>query len=243
MGHKFRSGHSPDQVMLMPADPREWLPDGHLTWKVLGLAGEMDLSGFGAGYRGDGQGARPYDPRMMATLLLYCYCRGRRSSRQVEDATFDDVGARIICGGLHPDHSTVAEFIRRNAAAILGLLPESVKACAREGLVDLSLVAGDGPKLKGNAAMAGTLTREQLDAQIAELEGWIEAGLRDWVQDVLDAEGTTPPPGGPGDDDDDDDDGSPADGDGPADGGDGRGDGDGVKKKWRKKPGRAQRML
>jgi hypothetical protein len=39
--------------MLMPADPREWLPAGHLAWKVIELAGEMDLSGFGASYRGD----------------------------------------------------------------------------------------------------------------------------------------------------------------------------------------------
>jgi transposase len=233
MGHKFRTGHGPDEVMLMPADPRDWLPGRHLAWKVLDLAAGMDLSGFGAGYRADGQDGRPYEPRMMATLLLYCYCRGRRSSRQVEDATFDDVGARIICGGLHPGHSTVAEFIRRNAAAILGLLPESVKSCAREGLVGLSLVAGDGTKLKANAAMAGNLTAEQLDAQVAELEGWIGAELRDWAQGFLDAEGITPPPG----DDGDDGDGGPAGGDGPADGG------DGVKKKWKKKPGRAQRML
>jgi hypothetical protein len=34
--------------MLMPADPREWLPDGHLAWKVLDLAGEMDLPAFAA---------------------------------------------------------------------------------------------------------------------------------------------------------------------------------------------------
>ena len=81
MGGKFRSGDSPDQVMLMPADPREWLPAGHLAWRVLELAGEMDLSGFG-GCRPDGQGGRPYHPAMMATLLLYCYCRGRRSSRE-----------------------------------------------------------------------------------------------------------------------------------------------------------------
>ena len=80
MGRKFRTGDGPDQAMLMPADPREWLPDGHLAWKVLDLAGEMDLSRFGASYRADGQGGRPYHPQVMATLLLYCYCRGRRSS-------------------------------------------------------------------------------------------------------------------------------------------------------------------
>ena len=193
MGRKFRSGAAPVQAMLMPADPREWLPPGHLAWRVLEMAAGMDLSRFGARYRPDGQGGRPYDPAMMAALLLYCYCRGRRSSREIEMATFDDVGARIICGGLHPDHSTVAEFVRRNLAAVLALLPESVKACAAEGLVDLRLVAGDGTKLKANASMASNMTSAQLDAQIAELEALIDAELRQWAQDMLDGEGPPPP--------------------------------------------------
>jgi transposase len=205
MGRKFRDGSGPDQVMLMPADPREWLPEGHLAWKVLDLAGELDLSRFGASYRPDGQGGRPYDPVMMARLLLYCYCRGRRSSREIEMATFDDVGARVICGGLHPDHSTVAEFVRRNTGAVLALLPESVKACAREGLVSLELVAGDGTKLKASAAMAANVTAAQLDAQITELEALIDAEFRGWVQDMLDGESTAPAPA--------------AGGDGPGDGG------------------------
>jgi transposase len=210
--------------MLMPADPREWLPPGHLAWRVLELAAGMDLSRFGARYRRDGQGGRPYDPAMMAGLLLYCYCRGRRSSREIEMATFDDVGARIICGGLHPDHSTVAEFVRCNAEAVRALLPESVKACAAEGLVDLGLVAGDGTKLKANAAMAANLTGEQLDAQIAELDAWIGAELGAWVQDMLDGEGTAPA------------------GAGAASGGGGPGDGGGTGT-WKKKPGRAAQML
>jgi transposase len=214
--------------MLMPVDPREWLPPGHLAWRVLEMAAEMDLSRFGARYRRDGQGGRPYDPVMMAALLLYCYCRGRRSSREIEMATFDDVGARIICGGLHPDHSTVAEFVRRNTGAVLALLPESVKACAAEGLVDLRLVAGDGTKLKANAAMAANLTREQLEAQISELEAWIDAEFRQWAQGILDAEGITAP-GGAG--------AASRDGGGP---GDGSGGGTG---KWKKRPGRAGQML
>lgn len=227
MGHKFRDGSGPDQAMLMPADPRQWLPEGHLAWKVLDLAGEMDLSRFGASYRPDGQGGRPYHPQMMATLLLYCYCRGRKSSREIEMATFDDVGARVICGGLHPDHSTVAEFVRRNLDAVLALLPESVKACAREGLVSLELVAGDGTKLKANAAMAANLTREQLDAQISELETWIDAEFAQWAHDFLDAgDGTAPAEAGA----------ASRDGGGPGDSGGGN-------RKWKKKPDRAAQML
>ncbi len=194
MGRKFRSGAAPDQAMLMPADPREWLPAGHLAWRVLELAREMDLSRFGASYRRDGQGGRPYDPAMMATLLLYCYCRGRRSSREIEMATFDDVGARVICGGLHPGHSTAAEFVRRNLEAVLTLLPESVKACARQGLVSPELVAGDGTKLKASASMASNVTAAQLDAQIAELEDLIAAEFRQRAQDMLSGEGTAPVP-------------------------------------------------
>jgi transposase len=203
MGRKFRGGNGPGQVMLMPADPREWLPAGHLAWRVIELAAELDLSRFGACYRADGQGGVPYDPQMMATLLLYCYCRGRRSAREIEMASYDDVGARVICGGLHPRHSAIAEFFGQNTEAVCALLPQSVTACAAEGLVSVELVAGDGTKLKANAAMAANLTREELDAQIAELEAQIEAEFRGWAQDMLDGEDTAPAPSGPGDGDGD----------------------------------------
>jgi transposase len=183
--------------MLMPAGPRQRLPAGHLAWRVLDLAAEMDLSRFGTRYRADGQGGRPYHPQMMATLLLYCYCRGRRSCREIEMATYDDVGARVITGGLHPDHSTVAEFVRANLEAVCALLPESVKACAREGLVSLDLVAGDGTKLKANASMAANVTAAQLDIQITDLEAVIDAGFREWTQAMLDGDGGSAAPAAP----------------------------------------------
>ena len=181
----------------MPADPRDWLPGRHLAWSVLEQVGEMDLSAFEAAYRGDGQGGRPYDPAMMCGLLLYCYCKGLRSSREVEMATFDDVGARVICGNLHPDHATVAHFVRRHERAVCGLLPESVKACAREGLVCLEVVAGDGTKLKASASMTANVTAEQLESQIAELEELIAADVAVWVAEQLaadDGDATAPAP-------------------------------------------------
>ena len=225
VGRNFIKGASPDQGWLMSPDPRDWLPERHLAWGVLEQAAEMDLSGFEAAYRADGQGGKAYDPAMMCGLLLYCYCRGRRSSREVELATFDDVGARVICGNLHPDHASVARFVRRHEQAICGLLPESVKACAREGLVCVEVVAGDGTKLKANASMAANVTAEELEAQIAELEELIEAGVRGWVAGHLaadDADATAAAPGRAA----------------AGDGGDGRGG-----KKAQKAPKRAAMLL
>jgi transposase len=201
MGRNFVTGDGPDQGWLMPVDPRQWLPERHLAWSVQEQVKEMDLSAFENAYRADGQGGKAYHPAMMCGLLLYCYCKGLRSSREIEAATFDDVGARVICGNLHPDHASVARFTRRHERAICGLLPESVKACAREGLVSLEVVAGDGTKLKASASMAANVTAEELEAQIAGLEELIASGVRDWVEQHLavdDADAAAVPRRGPG---------------------------------------------
>ena len=100
----------------------------------------------------------------------------------------------VICGNLYPDHSTCAAFVRRHAAAVAGLLPESVRACAREGLVSLEVTAGDGTKLKANASMASNVTAGQLQAQIAEPEAFIGAGVEAWIAQILDAGPDAPAP-------------------------------------------------
>ena len=159
MAYNFAGGADDDQVFLMPPDPRDWLPPQHLAWAMRRAAAGLALAPFLAAYRADGQGKRAYHPRMMVALIMYCYAKGIRSSRAVEMATFDDVGARVICGGLHPDHATVAHFVRRHEQPVRGLLVQSLVACAQEGLVRVEVVAGDGTKVKANASMAASRSR------------------------------------------------------------------------------------
>ena len=71
MAYNFAGGGDDDQVFLMPPDPRDWLPEGHLAWAVRRSAGELVLAPFLAAYRADGQGKRAYHPRMMVALILY----------------------------------------------------------------------------------------------------------------------------------------------------------------------------
>ena len=73
-----------EQAFLMPPDPRDWLPEGHLAWFVLATVEQMDLSAFYAAYRLDGWGWAAFEPQMMVALLLYAYARGERSSRGIE---------------------------------------------------------------------------------------------------------------------------------------------------------------
>jgi transposase len=181
MGYNFLAAER-DQLFLLPPDARDWLPPGHLAWAVLEQAGRMDLAPFTAWYRADGQGQKAYHPQLMVGLVMYCYCKGIRSSRAVEMATFDDVGARVICGNCHPDHATVARFVTRHEQAVKGLLVQSLVACARQGLVSVDVVAGDGTKVKASASMAANATAEQLEVDIAGLEKLLEAEVDSWLE-------------------------------------------------------------
>jgi transposase len=181
MGYGFVGPGHPDEAYLLPPDVRDWLPPRHLAWALLEETGRMDLSAFTRWYRAGGQGRPAYHPAMMVALIGYCYCKGIRSSRAVEAATFDDLGARVICGNLHPDHATVARFITRHEQAVRGLLAASVTACAREGLVSVDVVAGDGTKIRASAPAAANVSLEGLDAQIAGLEELVAAEVEAWI--------------------------------------------------------------
>src|SRR5271166_1418978 len=85
-----------EQAFLMPPDPRDWLPEGHLAWFVLASVEEMDLGAFYGSYRQDGWGRAAFEPSMMVALLMYAYAQGERSSRGIERRCVEDVAYRVI---------------------------------------------------------------------------------------------------------------------------------------------------
>ena len=127
---------------------------------------------------------------MMTALVLYCYCKGIRSSRAVQMACSDDVGCRVITGNQAIDHATAARFVRRHRDPLTGLFAQVLAVCARQGLVTVDLVAGDGTKVKANASKAASRTLEELDVSIAELQKALEAEVTAWWHqaDLLDAQ-------------------------------------------------------
>jgi transposase len=182
---------------------RSWLPPDHLAFQVSGVVGELDLAGFAAAYRDDGQGQAPYDPAMMTGLLFYCYFKGIRSSRKIRDACVDDVGCRVICGGASPSHQAVATFIRRHRPEIGRLFVQVLGLLAAEGAVAGQVAAVDGSPVSGNASRFANLTGEQLADRIAAAEAAIEAEAGAWLAGVDGTDSQPPLQDGDGDDDDD----------------------------------------
>jgi transposase len=180
MAYNFRACDR-DQAFLLPPDVRGWLPADHLAWFVLDVVDHLDLGPFLAAYRADGHGRAAYQPRMLLGVLLYAYCTGVRSSRQIERRCTEDIAFRVLSGNSTPDHVTIARFRVRHQQALAGLLVESLKLCAAAGLVRLGLVALDGTKLAGNAADKANRTLDKLQAEVAQILA--EAAEADQAED------------------------------------------------------------
>jgi transposase len=155
-----------EQAFLMPPSLRDWVPEDHLVWTILGAVEEMGLSGFYADYRADGHGRPAYDPRMMVALLLYAYAKGNRSSRGIERECQEDIAYRVICANHVPDHSTIAEFRVRHESALAELFTSVLCLCRKAGLVRVGVVAIDGTKIAANASRTANRGYEQIAREI-----------------------------------------------------------------------------
>lgn len=190
MGKTFRA-YDMSQLMLLPPDLRQWLPDDHLALYVSDVVEQLDLSGILQSYEaGDARGRPPYHPQMMVKLLIYGYCVGKMSSRKLEQASYDDVGFRVLSGNQQPDHASIAEFRKRHLAELAKLFVQVLQLCQRAGLIKLGHVAIDGTKIKANASKYQTLTyaglseaEQKLTATVARLLA--EAARIDEAEDEL----------------------------------------------------------
>jgi transposase len=159
-----------DQLLLLPENMREWLPETHLALFVSDVVDDLDLSAILKTYEVEARGQPPYHPRMMVRLLLYAYCKGKPSSRKIEQATYDEVPYRVLAAGQHPDHDTIAHFRKRHLSALKGLFLQVLQLCCEAGLVKLGHVALDGTKIKANASKHKAMSYERMCAREKELE-------------------------------------------------------------------------
>jgi transposase len=173
---------APDQSLLFPPSPHDWLPEGHLAFFVGDTVAALNLEAFYAPYEGDGRRNQPFDPQMMVTVLLYAYATGTFSSRRIARKLEEDVAYRVLAAGNFPAHRTIADFRQQHLAAFNVLFVQVVQIAREAGVVQLGALAVDGTKVKANAskhkAMSYGRIREEerrLGEEIAALTTKAEA--------------------------------------------------------------------
>lgn len=168
-----------NQPFLFPPDIREWLDEKHLANFIIEVMGELDLSEISRKYDRRKGGNSAFHPRMMAALLVYAYCVGMPSSRKIERATYEIVPFRVLSGGYHPDHDTIADFRKRHLKELSGLFVQILRLCQKAGLVKLGHVSLDGTKVKANASKHKAMSYDRMEKTIAELDREVRELLKE----------------------------------------------------------------
>ena len=146
----------------------DFLPEGHLARFIWELMGRMDLRQLLEVYGSEAGGRPALDPKGMLAVILFGHATGKASSRDLETACREEIGFRYLCGGVLPDHSTLARFRNRHANHVMGIFSQALRFCAEGGLVKLGVVALDGTKIAANASLAANRTFETLAKELEE---------------------------------------------------------------------------
>ena len=170
----------PDVVMLVPPSLDEWLPGNHLARFIAEIVSEeLDLSRFYDSYAKT-KGQPPYDPRLMVRVLLYGYCVGVRSSRELERACVDVVAFRWLAAQQAPDFRSIGRFRQRHLAALGNVFLQALELCRAAGMVSLGRVALDGTKVRANASRRKAMSY----ARLTEKQRILAAEVSDMLADA-----------------------------------------------------------
>jgi transposase len=169
--------YEPDQVMLLPAAPQDWLAPGHLAYFISDTVDTLELKAFYARYEGGGSRNQPFHPAMMVKVLVYAYATGVFSSRKIERRLHEDLAFRLLAAGNFPRHRTICDFRALHLKELADLFVQVVRLAREMGLIKLGTVAIDGTKVKANASRHKAMSYERMKQAEAELKAQIDALL------------------------------------------------------------------
>jgi len=171
--------YTQNQLMLLPPDIREFIPEGHIVYLIDEIVESLDLSSFYRKIKND-EGGRPcYHPKMLLKVLLYAYIIGIRSSRKIAERLRSDVFFMYLSGMQYPDFRTISDFRKNNISEIEDVFKQVVLICIELGVSRVGYIALDGTKIRASAGKKKTYKKEQLEKVIREIEREIKEILEE----------------------------------------------------------------
>ncbi len=174
MAYRYGSRH---QMQFFPRSIEEYVSTDDPVRVYDAFVETLRLNELGLALDAHKVGCPEYHPQAMLKLLLYGYSYGFRSSRKLERATYHNVSFIWLMGGLKPDHKTIAEFRRKNKTVLKDVLKTCARLCIRLGLIAGNTLFVDSTRVRANASIKNTWTKEKCKRALEKIDARIEAIL------------------------------------------------------------------
>jgi transposase len=150
----YRTGDDRHQQTLFPISIDEYVSPDHPARAYDAFVDALDIEELGIDFNEHKVGNSQYDPRLMLKLLLYGYSYGIKSSRNLERELHNNLSFIWLMKNLKPDHKTIAEFRRKNKAALQRVFKLCARLCIKLDLIQGNVLFVDSTKLRANAGKA-----------------------------------------------------------------------------------------
>jgi len=163
-----------EQMQFLPASIEQYVAQDAPVRAYDAFVDALDVAELGIRDEPLKEGNPSYDPVAMLKLLVYGYSYGVRSSRKLEREVYYNLSFIWLMGGLKPDHKTIAEFRRKHKEALKLSLRQCVRLCLKLDLMAGNVLFVDGSKIRGNASIKNTWTKEKCQQVLEKAEKRIE---------------------------------------------------------------------
>ena len=162
------------QMSFFPASIEDYVPQDAPVRAYDVMVAALDIDELGIECNPGKVGNSAYDPMTMLKLLVYGYSYGTRSSRKLEREVNYNVSFMWLTGGLKPDHKTISEFRRKNKSALKKVLKQCARLCLRLDLIEGNTLFVDGSKMRANASISNSWTRQRCQQCLEKIDKRIE---------------------------------------------------------------------
>ena len=166
--------YNQEQLMLLPLNIVEMIPQDHLVHGVSTLVERLDLSSIYQTYNNSLGGRPSYHPLMLIKVLFYAYAIGVRSSRKIAAGLQSDVFFMYLAAMQRPDFRTISDFRKEHLGKLKELFQQIVVISMELGIAKIGHISIDGTKMRASAGRRKTKSKESLDKLEQEIEKEIE---------------------------------------------------------------------
>jgi transposase len=176
MARRYKQGTARTQQAMLPPRIEDYVGHDNAVRAIDAFVDTLDLEALGFQHSGGdlAPGQPAFDPAALLKLYLYGYTNRVHSSRRQERECRRNLEVIWLMEGLVPSYRTIAEFRRVNGKALKAANREFVLLCKELDLLGGQTVGTDGAFFNASASDASIVTKQQLAAELKQIEREID---------------------------------------------------------------------
>ncbi|MDP2922563.1 MAG: IS1182 family transposase [Candidatus Omnitrophota bacterium] len=163
-----------NQITLLPQAVEDYIAKDDPVRAYDAFVEALDCDALGLAVDENQSGANPYWPKAILKLLIYGYTYGIRSSHKLERACYHNLAFIWLTENIKPDYRTIARFRIANKGILKNVLRQCARMCLKLGLIEGNTLFVDGTKIKADASLKNTWSKERLQKYEAKITENIE---------------------------------------------------------------------